>query len=295
MARDSLQKLHQTNTVQQFNSEFLKTITLVRDMTEDEKVDKYTYGLKPHLKRGVLMENCTTLSHAMQVASKSEMVFPRTHREMPNAIYNRPFRPYNNYNNYHQYPAPTGYQDTAVPMKVNHPFNGYYDNYYNGHRDYGTYQGQQYNTDRRPYPTESNNAPRRDINQNNARNNTNANNKSNTNSGQWRPENVNVSAMDVSTSFPKPRGLTSMTDCTIDESKHSIHNKIQEDDCFISEAFVSLFDENKDDKLGTTTLSTDPSTIAPWTTRVMFGKFGFTALLDTGATAVSCNPTLLTT
>jgi hypothetical protein len=54
---DKLHKLHQTDTVQQFNYEYLKTITLVRDMTEDEKVDKYNYGLKPHLKREVLMQS----------------------------------------------------------------------------------------------------------------------------------------------------------------------------------------------------------------------------------------------
>lgn len=290
MARDSLHKLHQTNTVQQFNSEFLKTITLVRNMTEDEKVDKYTYGLKPHLKREVLMENCTTLSHAMQVASKSEMVFARTHREMPNAIYNRPYRPYNNYNNYHPYPAHTGYQDTAVPMEVNYLSNGYYDNYYNGHRDYGTYQGQQYTIDKRPYSTGSGNAPRRDTNQNNARHNTNANSKSNNNSGQWRPKNVNVSAMDVSTSLPEPCGSPSMTPCFTENSENFICNKIQEEECQIFEAFVSLFNETNDSKLDTTTPSDDPSTIAPWTTRVMFGKYGFTALLDTGATADIMRP-----
>jgi Retrotransposon gag protein len=85
MARDKSRKLRQTDTVQQFNCESLKTITLVRDMPENEKVASTLYGLKPHLKREVLMENCTTLSDAMQVASKSKMVFNRTHCEVPNA------------------------------------------------------------------------------------------------------------------------------------------------------------------------------------------------------------------
>jgi Aspartyl protease len=43
-------------------------------------------------------------------------------------------------------------------------------------------------------------------------------------------------------------------------------------------------------KLDITTLSDDPSTIAPWTTRMIFGKSNFTALLDTGASADVMRP-----
>jgi hypothetical protein len=80
-------------------------------MTEDEKVDKYTHGLKPPFKREVLMENCTSLTHAMQVASKSEMVYARTRRETPNRFDRRP------YDNHNRYSAYRNYQDTAVPME----------------------------------------------------------------------------------------------------------------------------------------------------------------------------------
>jgi hypothetical protein len=101
-----LYKLRQTDTVQQFNYEYLMAITLVRDLTEDEKVDMYTYGIKPHPKYQRLMPTCTTPPHAMQVASKSEMVFTCTHREMPNVGYNR--GSYNTYNDYHRHQAHTG-------------------------------------------------------------------------------------------------------------------------------------------------------------------------------------------
>jgi hypothetical protein len=73
------------------------------------------------------MENCNTLLHAMQVASKSGMLFIRTHREGPNAGFNH--GPYNTYKIYHKYPAHTRYQDTAVPMKVNNLSNGHRNNY----------------------------------------------------------------------------------------------------------------------------------------------------------------------
>jgi hypothetical protein len=85
--------------------------------------------------------------------------------------------------------------------------------------------------------------------------------------------------MDVSASFPEPCRSPSMIACFTEVSEDFICNKIQEEECHISEAFVSLFNENNDSKLDTTTLANDPSTIAPWTTRVMFGKYGFTASL----------------
>jgi Ty3 transposon capsid-like protein len=160
MARDKLHNLRPTNTVQHFNCDFLKTITLVRGMTDHEKVDKYTDGLNPHLKCEVLMENCTTLSHAMQVASKGELVFTRTNREMPKDVYNRAYNHSYSHNNFHQYPAHTGYQDTAVAMEVNNLSNGFYKDSYNGYRDnYGTCQGQQHVNNKHPYSTGSGNPP----------------------------------------------------------------------------------------------------------------------------------------
>jgi uncharacterized membrane protein len=56
MARDKLHSLYQRESVQQYNSIFWETTALVHNMTEDEKVDKYTYGLKPQFKREVLMK-----------------------------------------------------------------------------------------------------------------------------------------------------------------------------------------------------------------------------------------------
>jgi hypothetical protein len=204
--------------------------------------------------------------------------------------------PYNTYNGYHQYPAHTGYQDTAAPMEVNNLSNGYYNDGYNGYHDnYNPYQGQQYVDSKRPYSTGFGNAPRRDVNQNTTRNNVHAGNKSNNSSGQWRRGNVNVSALDVTTSFSKPCGSTGMIDCITDKPKDLICNEIQEEDVSISEAFVSLFDESKDNMLDTATLQNDPSTIAPWTTRVMFGKLVSTALLDTGATGKLVSTALLDT
>jgi Ty3 transposon capsid-like protein len=138
MARDKLHSLYQRESVQQYNSIFLKTITLVHNMTEDEKVDKYTHGLKPLFKREVLMENCTSLTHAMQVASKSEMVYARTRRETPNGFDRRP------YDNHNRYSAYRNYQDTAVPMEVNNISNGY-------RRNVGKYQGQQPAHNQSPY------------------------------------------------------------------------------------------------------------------------------------------------
>jgi hypothetical protein len=44
MARDKLHSLYQRESVQRNNSICFKTITFVPNMTEDEKVDKYTYG-----------------------------------------------------------------------------------------------------------------------------------------------------------------------------------------------------------------------------------------------------------
>ena len=179
MARDKLHSLYQRASVQQYNSVFLKTITLVHNMTEDEKVDKYTHGLKPLFKREVLMENCTSLTHAMQVASKSEMMYARTRREIPNNFDRRP------YDNHNRYSAYRNYQDTAVPMEVNNISHGY-------RRNVDTYQGRQPANNkssyvairRNPLPNETHRTienPNKHYN-----NNSNNNNRMSNSSNNWR-------------------------------------------------------------------------------------------------------------
>ena len=180
MARDKLHSLYQRESVQQYNSIFLKTITLVQHMTEDEKVDKYTHGLKPIFKREVLMENCTSLTHAMQVASKSEMVYARTQREIPGSNFDR--RPYDNHNRYSAY---RNHQDTAVPMEVNNISNGY-------RRTVGKYEGRQPANNKSSYATIRKNLVTgetyRTINNNRYGNNNsnNSNNRVPNSSNNWR-------------------------------------------------------------------------------------------------------------
>jgi hypothetical protein len=168
------------------------------------------------------------------------------------------------------------------------------------------YQGQQYVDSKRPYSTGFGNATRRDVNQTTTRNNVHASNKPNNDSGQWRRGNVNISAVDVTTSFSKLCGSSNVTGRITDKPKDLICNEIQEEDVSISEAFVSLFDENKDNMLDTATLQNDPPTIAPWTTRVMLGKLVSSNWYQTGIKLVllystlvplviSCGLTLLTT
>lgn len=176
MARDKLHRILQRESVQQYNSVFMKTITLVKDMTEDEKVDRYRRGLRPNLQREVMLANCTTLTHAMQVALKCEMVYDRTRRELP-SNYSSSRRTFNDQPGYSSYRS---YHDTAVPMEVNNISNG-------PRRHFGTHQGQRHVMNRSSNLTGFGDGARRNANGTYRAGNRNQNpTRGGQNSNNWR-------------------------------------------------------------------------------------------------------------
>lgn len=73
--RDKLAKLVQTGSVAAYSEIFLRTVLSILGITEDEKVDRFTRGLKPAAQREVWLRDCQTLEEAMRVASRVDATY----------------------------------------------------------------------------------------------------------------------------------------------------------------------------------------------------------------------------
>lgn len=73
--RDRLAKLTQTESVSGYLEVFLHTILAIPGIREDEKVDRYTRGLKPAAQQEVRLQNCVMLDDAMRVAGRVDATY----------------------------------------------------------------------------------------------------------------------------------------------------------------------------------------------------------------------------
>ena len=73
MARAQLHSLRQTSSVSAYIQEFLSLISSVPNMTEEERIDKFLFGLKGNLKRDIMLFDISTLNRCVDLAQKAEL------------------------------------------------------------------------------------------------------------------------------------------------------------------------------------------------------------------------------
>jgi len=66
--RENLRRLHQTTSVSSYLNEFRNIVIGIPGMNEDEKLDRFCAGLKPHVRLEVLKSNPSDLQSATQIA-----------------------------------------------------------------------------------------------------------------------------------------------------------------------------------------------------------------------------------
>lgn len=71
-ARDKLYSLHQKTTVNAYVNAFRQAVSRIGTMSEDDKIYRFTLGLKADIRQQVRIQRVTTLEEAMQVASRAE-------------------------------------------------------------------------------------------------------------------------------------------------------------------------------------------------------------------------------
>jgi hypothetical protein len=70
VARDKLAALHQRSGVADYIREFRMVALDIPDMNESEKLDRFTRGLKPFLRKEVLLKEPNRLDDAIQLVTK---------------------------------------------------------------------------------------------------------------------------------------------------------------------------------------------------------------------------------
>lgn len=88
-ARTALKSIRQTGTIEEYNAAFNEVITLITDMSEADKVDKYIDGLKQALRVKVASTLTRTLLESMTVAVQLEAAWATTRERITPAGYNR--------------------------------------------------------------------------------------------------------------------------------------------------------------------------------------------------------------
>ena len=88
-ARTALKSIRQTGTIEEYNATFNEVVTLITDMSEADKVDKYIDGLKQALRVKVASTLTKTLIESMTVAVQLEAAWATTRDRNPPAVYNR--------------------------------------------------------------------------------------------------------------------------------------------------------------------------------------------------------------
>lgn len=74
-ARDRLATLVQKTSVVAYIEEFLTVVLAISSMTEEEKVDKFTRGLRGQVHREVQVRQYNTLQDAMTLATRVDSMF----------------------------------------------------------------------------------------------------------------------------------------------------------------------------------------------------------------------------
>lgn len=73
LARMQLNTLRQTGSVEQFIQQYMQVISAIPSMTEEERVDRFITGLKPHIRNSIHMFDPNTLQSAMSIAQRADI------------------------------------------------------------------------------------------------------------------------------------------------------------------------------------------------------------------------------
>ena len=93
MARDKLAKWKQIKDVSSFNEEFLRILLDIPNISEEEKIDRYTRALKPYVWKEMCTKDYSELSEAMADAERIEEAHRRIGtRNLRTSTSNRPSR-----------------------------------------------------------------------------------------------------------------------------------------------------------------------------------------------------------
>lgn len=79
VARDKLAKLTQKTFVAAYSEEFIKLVLSIPGMTEDEKIDSFTRGLKPGTRKEVMLRQCASIQECMANANRVDSILWSTH------------------------------------------------------------------------------------------------------------------------------------------------------------------------------------------------------------------------
>jgi Ty3 transposon capsid-like protein len=119
MGRVTLHSFKQVSTIEKYNHRFLDIVQVIDDMTEKEKIDRYIVGLRKDLRRELIKLLPSSLTHAMQIATRYEMLDQGTttegnySRNNSSSYHRRPYRPQWGMNR----PAATS-SSQPVPMEL---------------------------------------------------------------------------------------------------------------------------------------------------------------------------------
>ena len=78
VARDKLAKWRQVKDVQSFNEDFQKILLDIPNISMEEKVDRYTRGLKSYIWKELCTKDYTEITEAMKDAESVEAAHKRT-------------------------------------------------------------------------------------------------------------------------------------------------------------------------------------------------------------------------
>lgn len=75
LARYQLNNLKQISSVEAYCQQFLQIISLIPNMTEEESIDRFIMGLKPHIRRDIGLWDPETLPRAMNLAQRADLQY----------------------------------------------------------------------------------------------------------------------------------------------------------------------------------------------------------------------------
>ena len=118
-ARNKLSRLQQHSSVERFNQEYQKLMSLIPTMNEEEKIDSYRRKLKPNLQLQLVTQNYHTLADIMNVALRTDaLLYENQFKQLrsnnnSSSVFRKPFNNKFNYTNSADKPRTSG------PISVN--------------------------------------------------------------------------------------------------------------------------------------------------------------------------------
>ena len=102
-ARDKLASIKQVKSVQEYSANFRSLVLEIPGITEDEKIDRFSRGLKDNVRLEVELREPATLNEAIKVADRYDTITSQHNKARPESVKRQT-----------ALPAPTG----PIPMDI---------------------------------------------------------------------------------------------------------------------------------------------------------------------------------